>query len=198
MADEILGVRCFKSMEDARATVKQVDLFVCGVAAKAAHEMLSSIIDTGYAHTSFILSAGFGETEQGKVLEKDLRDKLAQKQSQFPDNSLYPLFNGANTLGYLWQSRVNTVFVDSRKSSSYDNENNFITCKQKNVALLCQSGAFMISRLSDLSRKVSPLVSVSVGNQIDMSNVDFLEWLLEDNSAQKFFEAFGERCEALE
>ena len=56
----------------------------------------------------------------------------------------------------------------------------------------------MISRLSDLSRKVSPLVSVSVGNQIDMSNVDFLEWLLEDNSAQKFYEAFGERCEALE
>ena len=30
-----------------------------------------------------------------------------------------------------------------------------------------------------------------------MSNVDFLEWLLEDNSAQKFYEAFGERCEAL-
>ena len=56
----------------------------------------------------------------------------------------------------------------------------------------------MISRLSDLARKVSPLVSVSVGNQIDMSNVDFMEWLLEDDSAQKFLAAFGERCEALE
>lgn len=44
----------------------------------------------------------------------------------------------------------------------------------------------MITRLSDMSKKISPLFSMSVGNQIDMSNVDFLEWTLQENSFETF------------
>ena len=56
--------------------MKQVDLFVCSVAAKAEHEMLVSIINTGYDHNSFILSVMLEKTWQENVLDKYLHDKL--------------------------------------------------------------------------------------------------------------------------
>ena len=68
-ADDLFGVKCYKSLDELRKVTNSVDLFVVGVAATAAHEMLSSVIETGFAHTNFVLSAGFGETEHGKALE---------------------------------------------------------------------------------------------------------------------------------
>ena len=72
-SDELFGVKCYKSFAELKKVVPRVDLFVCGVAAIAAHEMLVDVIETGFCQASFVLSAGFGETEKGKELEKDLR-----------------------------------------------------------------------------------------------------------------------------
>ena len=72
-AEELFGIKCYKSLAELKKVVHNVDLFVCGVAATAAHEMLADIIESGFCQSSFILSAGFGETEHGKILEKDLR-----------------------------------------------------------------------------------------------------------------------------
>ncbi|GIQ91124.1 hypothetical protein KIPB_014226, partial [Kipferlia bialata] len=52
-----------------------------------------------------------------------------------------------------------------------------------NAAFICQSGAFMISRLSDLAKKVSPAVSVSVGNQLDLSVTDVMDYLIHSEEA---------------
>ncbi|KAH0573315.1 Acyl-CoA synthetase [Spironucleus salmonicida] len=189
-AADIFGAPCFKTLQEAQQNLKQVDLFVCGIPALQAYEMLESIIDTGFSHTNFVLSAGFGETEQGKMYEQNLRWKLKQKQELYPNNKFYPLINGANTLGYTWKNQINTIFVDSKKSSAYDDNNVLIDNKIQNTCLICQSGAFMITRLSDLAEKVSPVVSMSVGNQIDISAVDFLEWILDEQSASKFEKEF--------
>eukprot|EP00703_Trepomonas_sp_PC1_P005192 JAP91414.1 Acyl-CoA synthetase [Trepomonas sp. PC1] len=199
-AEELFGVKCYKSFSDLRKVVNKVDLFVCGVAATAAHEMLLEVIETGFCQNSFVLSAGFGETEKGKELERDLRQKLGQQLQkmdfvQQEENKTYPLLNGANTLGYLWKDLINTVFVSSKKSSSYDLQNKLIETKQSNIALLCQSGAFMITRLSDMANRCSPVFSMSVGNQIDMSNVDFLEWLLQEDSFEQFVKKTGSNAE---
>ncbi|CAL6112993.1 Acyl-CoA_synthetase [Hexamita inflata] len=194
-AEELFGVKCYKSLAELKKHVPSIDLFVCGVAAVAAHEMLVEIIETGFCKSSFILSAGFGETEKGKELEKDLREKLNQavqkvqiQGDKVVENVHYPLLNGANTLGYLWKDLINTVFVSSKKSSSTDAQNKLIETKNSNIALLCQSGACMITRLSDLAGKCSPMFSMSVGNQIDMSNVDFFEWLLQEDSFEQFIQ----------
>ena len=151
--------------------MSSVDLFICGVSASAAYEMLQNIIDSGYCKTSFILSGGFGETEHGKELEHNLRVNLGKQimNCQVVDDSVvpnakYPLLNGANTLGYLWKDVCNTIFVKQNKSSSTDLQSKRITTPQENIALLCQSGACMISRLSDMAWKCSPLFSMSVGN----------------------------------
>lgn len=56
----------------------------------------------------------------------------------------------------------------------------------------------MISRLSDLAYRVSPTVSMSVGNQIDISNVDFLEWLLQNDSFEQFIAKTGENPDKYE
>lgn len=59
--------------------MKSIDLFICGVSASAAYEMLQDIINSGFCKTSFILSAGFGETEHGKELEHNLRISLGKQ-----------------------------------------------------------------------------------------------------------------------
>ena len=42
----------------------------------------------------------------------------------------------------------------------------------------------MITRASDLARRVRARLEVSVGNQMDISAVDVLEWLLDSESAK--------------
>ncbi|EET00248.1 Acyl-CoA synthetase [Giardia duodenalis ATCC 50581] len=61
-----------------------------------------------------------------------------------------------------------------------------ITSPNNNVALVCQSGASMITRMSNLAYKVHPLMCVSVGNQLCLSGTDFIEWLLTEDSASTY------------
>lgn len=113
-----MGFPAYPTLKELReAGVLSVDLFVCGVAAASAMVLLRDIAETGFAKTNFILTGGFGETEEGKKYELELRSILKQTREQ---PSHYPLMNGANTLGYLWQQRVNTIFVENRKNSAFD------------------------------------------------------------------------------
>jgi len=50
---------------------------------------------------------------------------------------------------------------------------------EQNVALVCQSGAFMITRMSDLPF-LAPRYSISTGNQMDLALTDFVEALLDE------------------
>ncbi len=169
---EIEGVPCVRDLE---ALLKKrdgepVDCLVIGVPAKIAAGVISDSFERYAAHSLEIISSGFGETAAGKSMQDDLSEKLILLDKT-PEKR--PVVNGPNTLGNTYHG-MNTLFTPNYKSSGTERG-------KKNVALICQSGAFMITRISDMADVISPDVAISVGNQMDLSVVDFLEALLDDD-----------------
>ncbi len=144
-----------------------VDCLVVGVPAQAAHDVMKEAMEKHVAKSILIISGGFSETEGGKAMQESL-DKV---YAALPADKR-PVINGPNTLGCSADG-WDTVFVPSSKSS-------FTGRGAPNTAIICQSGAFMISRRSDMADVVAPRVSVSVGNQMDLSVTDFLDHMLQE------------------
>jgi acyl-CoA synthetase (NDP forming) len=160
---EIEGVRCVKSIDD---LTEPVDLLVVGIPASAAGPAISDAVQKGVAKSILVISGGFAETEAGKKLQQAVEDDLA---AAAPEKR--PLIAGPNTVGSLTTGGADTIFTPRHKSSRTE----FGATRS---AIIAQSGAFLITRMSDLADSVNPRMAVSVGNQMDMSATDYLEWAL--------------------
>ncbi|KAL0225543.1 hypothetical protein RCL1_003455 [Eukaryota sp. TZLM3-RCL] len=176
----IQGVSAFPSLDAITSSRdnKPVDLLVIGVPAKSAGILVEQAIDSYVAHSILVISAGFAETEAGKELSDRLQSKLMSNKNM----ETRPVLNGPNTVGCIRRvenSELSTVFVPRWKSSS-------TTDGLSNIALICQSGGLMISRLSNMAHRLSPSFAATVGNQMDLSVTDFLEHLLPHPDAQVF------------
>eukprot|EP00767_Chilomastix_cuspidata_P000982 gnl/Chilomastix_cuspidata/1289.p1 GENE.gnl/Chilomastix_cuspidata/1289~~gnl/Chilomastix_cuspidata/1289.p1 ORF type:complete len:801 (-),score=324.81 gnl/Chilomastix_cuspidata/1289:34-2436(-) len=185
-APTLFGLPAYKSLDDVCAKLggEKVDLLVCGVRASVTEQMATHAIEKNLANAVYILTGGFGETEGGRPLEDRIR---AVHQAQDPRER--PVINGPNTLGNICEGFSNTVFTPAIKSSRTGRG-------VKECALICQSGAFMVSRLSDVGKVVSPSLAVSVGNQLDLSAVDFLDFLMHDKDIHQV-STFGLYIEGL-
>eukprot|EP01028_Stygiella_incarcerata_P013346 TRINITY_DN82188_c0_g1_i1.p1 TRINITY_DN82188_c0_g1~~TRINITY_DN82188_c0_g1_i1.p1 ORF type:complete len:838 (-),score=269.96 TRINITY_DN82188_c0_g1_i1:173-2467(-) len=169
-ADEIEGCKCVRDIEGLLSVRGQepVDLLLIGVPAAAAGAMVDEAFTKYAAHGIQVISGGFGETKSGARMQKELEARLAQLTAT-PERR--PVVNGPNTVGNFCDGGVETVFTPSDRSSRVEGG-------MKNACLLAQSGAFMLTRVSDLAGIVRPSMSVSVGNQMDLSATDFLEHFL--------------------
>jgi acyl-CoA synthetase (NDP forming) len=152
-----------------------VDLLIVGVPAHIAGVVISNALETYAAHAIQIISAGFGETEKGKNLQRDLEKKLEALNDNLEKR---PVINGPNTLGNIYYD-TKTLFTPGYKSSGTGKGH-------ANVGLICQSGAFMITAISDLANIINPSVALSVGNQMDLTVSDYLEFLLDDDQLTTF------------
>jgi len=164
-AKEIFGTPAFK---DLRGVVKarngeKFDLLSIGIPAQAAGKVVKLALDLNCCKAIQVVSGGFGETEHGSKMQNELHNQL------FSMSNDRPVVNGPNTVGNLKKDGLNTVFV-SRERSTSDGKTG-----AQNCAILCQSGAYMISRISDLFPAVNPSIAISVGNQLDLSVTDLLE-----------------------
>ncbi|PIR16596.1 MAG: hypothetical protein COV46_07730 [Deltaproteobacteria bacterium CG11_big_fil_rev_8_21_14_0_20_49_13] len=169
--ESIEGIKCtpdLKTMLSQRGG-RPVDLMVVGIPAKSAAALITESFELNAANTIQVISAGFGETKGGKELQKDLEDKLHALEST-PDKR--PVMNGPNTLGNIYLNKK-TLFTVPRKSSGTGKGHT-------QAALICQSGAFMITAISNLANIIAPTASISVGNQMDITVGDCLEYLLDD------------------
>ncbi|HPM42203.1 MAG TPA: hypothetical protein PLY45_07185, partial [bacterium] len=175
--EEIEGIRCVKDLKEllARRGGEPVDCLVVGVPAKIAGAMVAESFDLYAAHSLQIISAGFGETESGRAMQQELSAQLS-KLDRTPKKR--PVVNGPNTLGNVYRG-VDTLFTPRYKSSGTGGG-------RKNAALICQSGAYMITRISDMADVVAPSVGVSVGNQMDLSVTDFFEELVKEEGISAY------------
>ncbi|GKT34853.1 conserved hypothetical protein, partial [Aduncisulcus paluster] len=167
---------------------KDIQGFPC--ASSISDLLAKHTIEQNAAKAVLAISGGFAETEKGAALQHEVEKKLAEADAAGRPR---PVINGPNTLGCIYDGiGVNTVFTPSEKSSKTGRGSS-------NSAIICQSGAFMISRLGDMANIVNPRVSVSVGNQLDMSVCDFLEYFLHHDTAPetKEIDAFGLYIEGL-
>jgi len=171
--DEIEGCRCVSQIRD---LPKAVDLFVITVAAEQNYEVLKELIKHQKARSAIIIAGGLGEKKGTQSLEEDIKVLLSEGIQK---DKLTPVVNGGNCLGIFSKpGKYDTTFVPDYKLPR-------ITGRKSNLVYISQSGAFMISRMSKLPN-IEPLYAISIGNQIDLTVSDYLNYFKDDDEAKVF------------
>ncbi len=171
--EEIEGCVCVPGIQD---LPKTVDLFVITVAADQTYDVIKDLVDHGKARSAIIIAGGLGEKKGTQDLEDRIKKLL---HHGIAGGKLTPVVNGGNCLGiYSNPGKYDTTFVPDYKLPR-------ISGRKTNLVYISQSGAFMISRMSKLPN-VEPLYAISIGNQIDLTVSDYLNYFKNDDEAKVF------------
>jgi acyl-CoA synthetase (NDP forming) len=167
------GIECLPNIE---ALIKNpVDILILALPAKSTIEMVKQLCEQGSgAHVVYLVAGGIGDSADTLGLSKELEDLITAQRN----NGLWcPALIGPNGLGMINASlQLNTLFIPQEKLKVQ-------FCEDAEVALVSQSGAFLITRLSrDNSLKLK--YGFSIGNQIDMKFSDFIALITKDKSVR--------------
>jgi acyl-CoA synthetase (NDP forming) len=162
--ESIEGCRCVPTVGDMPIPV---DLFVLTLAADQCVAVMAELVAGGKARSVIIIAGGMGEKEGGGSIEDEIRGILARGRA---DGRLTPLVNGGNCLGvYSKPGRYDTTFIPEPKLPRPKSAHS-------NMAVVSQSGAFMVCRMSKLPM-IEPIYAVSLGNQLDLTVSDYMNFL---------------------
>ena len=174
-AAEIEGCRAFRSLAD---LPEPADLAIVSVAAdRGADQVVQEIVEKRRARTVTLIAGGFGETEGGRAAEGRIRAALAESH-RAPDGGV--LLNGGNCLGIIsLPGRYNTFFIPPHKLPVREGPG-------RGLASVSQSGAYLVSQISNLDRVVELRYAISFGNQMDVTVSDYLAYLEGDPGTRVF------------
>jgi acyl-CoA synthetase (NDP forming) len=168
-AAEIDGI---KSLSDPKELPAAADMYVVAVPSDEVPGVLAAAGASGKVNGVILISGGMGEKAGSEETGAGVVRAIEQAKRINPDFVL----SGGNSLGIvLPRSKVNTLFIPEYKMA-YPLGENPHTAK---TAFVSQSGAFVISALSKM-RWLKPAYSVTVGNQQDVTVVDYVEKLAEE------------------
>ena len=171
------GVPCIAALTELQ---QRVDLLILAVGADRIPDLLEEVFATRCAAAVLLIPGGMGEVESGRDIERAILDLVQGGPS--PGAARRPVLIGNNSLGILSQprgaARFDTLFIPEEKLGR-DGP------RTADVALISQSGAFMITRASKLDF-LSFRYQISVGNQIDVRLVDVLEALVDEDDLSTY------------
>jgi len=171
--DAIDGCRCVPSIE---AMPETVDMFVLTLGADQCFDVMKDLVDHGKARSVILIAGGMGEKEGGASIEDRIRGLLAEGRAS---GRVTPVVNGGNCLGIVSKpGRYDTLFIPDYKLPRPKSSGSA-------SAMISQSGAFMICRMSKLP-SIEPVYSVSLGNQLDLTASDYLAYLKDDPAVRTF------------
>ncbi|HUU97835.1 MAG TPA: indolepyruvate oxidoreductase subunit beta [Phycisphaerae bacterium] len=160
---EVDEVRCVPSLA---ALPQPVDLLVMAAPAAQLPRMIEEISASGKVQSAILIPGGVGETEGTEDLQAQARAAVLAAR-QRPDGG--PVFLGPNCMGVQSRpGRYDTFFIPRNKLD------NRWSARARRCALISQSGAFIITRLSNLET-LDPVIAASIGNQIDLTIADFVQ-----------------------
>ncbi len=160
------GVACVPSVRDLPA---KVDLAVVCIPAAGARDAIAEIVAHDRAASIILIPGGFaeaGETGLAAEIERILADG-----HDAPGGG--PVMVGGNCLGIVSRDSYNTFFLPLYKLPFSE-----AACG-RNLALVSQSGAYLVTFASNYDGIVNPAASISFGNQMDLTVADFLAHFLE-------------------
>jgi acyl-CoA synthetase (NDP forming) len=173
-AGEIEGCRAFTSLGELPSPA---DVAVVSVAADRAEPVVQEIVERRRARTITLIPGGFGETEHGREVEARIRAALCASHRD-PDGGV--LLNGGNCLGIIsGPGRYNTFFIPTHKLPVREGAG-------RGLASVSQSGAYLVTQISNLDRVVRPRYAISFGNQMDVTVSDYLDYLEGDAGSRVF------------
>ncbi len=161
------GVTCVDSLADVPAPV---DLLVLSVSAPQAAAALTEAAEQHLAESVVLIPGGLDENPEARGLVAEMREALARARAGAWGG---PVVNGGNCLGVRSRpGRYDTLFIPESKLPRP-------AIDPDPIALVTGSGAFAVSKTSKLG-DVQPLYTITIGNQMDLTVADYLEYLIED------------------
>ncbi|HOW85239.1 MAG TPA: acetate--CoA ligase family protein [Candidatus Aminicenantes bacterium] len=171
--EAIEGCRCVPSIADMPETV---DMFVLTLGADQCPGVIEDLVKLGKARSIILIAGGMGEKEGGASIEDRIRGLLAEGRAS---GRVTPAINGGNCLGVVSKPGLyDTLFIPGYKLPRPKEAGSA-------SAMISQSGAFMICRMSKMP-SIEPLYSVSLGNQLDLTVSDYLNYLKDDPAVRTF------------
>jgi acyl-CoA synthetase (NDP forming) len=172
-ASEIDGCRCFP---DFASLPEAVDLAVLAIPAAATVLAIAEIAQTAKAETVVAIAGGLEEKKGTEAMTGRMRAAIAASRER-PDRG--PLINGGNCLGLRSVvGKYNTLFIPENKLPMPKG-------RVEPIALVSQSGAFVVSRISKHA-DINPMYMITCGNQMDLTVGDYLEHFAEDPGIEIF------------
>ena len=157
--DEILGLKCYKSLADYK---NQIDLGIVVVAGKFVKGALQSCLDAG-AKSAIVITAGFKEVSaEGAKTEQELVEMCRANGARMV---------GPNCLGVLnTDHQMNATFAPSVPPPG-------------KISVISQSGALCVAILDwAANQKLGLGKVISFGNKADLNEADFIQALAEDKA----------------
>jgi acyl-CoA synthetase (NDP forming) len=137
---------------------------------------MKDLVEHGRARSVILIAGGMGEKEGGASIEDRIRELLREGRRT---GRTVPVVNGGNCLGVTSKpGRYDTTFIPEPKLPRPRSA-------RSDLAVVSQSGAFMISRTSKFP-SLQPLYAVSLGNQLDLTASDYLAYLKDDPEVRAF------------
>ena len=160
-ASFIMGKKCYNSISD---IADKIELAVIIVPAKMVPDIVSQCSKKG-VKSCIILSSGFGEIGNKKSEEKILKNARKMR------------ILGPNCMGiYDSLSGIDTLFTKRYRQERP---------KKGNISLISQSGAIGAIMLDTASSEHIKMAKfISIGNRIDVDEIESLEFLEKDNDTK--------------
>ncbi|OFZ46524.1 MAG: hypothetical protein A2381_02345 [Bdellovibrionales bacterium RIFOXYB1_FULL_37_110] len=180
--EEFLGVKCFSDI----TTLKKdpVDVLILALPAAKTVDTLTALIEQGAgADFVYIVAGGIGDGADKEKYADKIKNTLEVKRKT---GAWTPGIIGPNSLGIiLGPLQVNTLFISPQRLP--------ITFHEKgNTALVSQSGAFLITRLSS-EPNLPVKYGFAIGSQLDIKASQMLALISKDDDIKIFgfyFEGF--------
>jgi acyl-CoA synthetase (NDP forming) len=184
---QIAGVPCYPTCADLPA---KVDLAVVAIPAEGALAAVTELVDTDRAESIILIPGGFAETGETH-LATAIEAQLARGHATAGGG---PVMVGGNCLGIVSRDHYNTFFIPLYKLP-------FSEGLGGNLAIVSQSGAYLVTFASNYDGIIQPRASISYGNQMDLTVADFIQHFLDDDRVDViacYIEGFrpgdGARC----
>nr|WP_246262405.1 CoA-binding protein [Aromatoleum evansii] len=164
---EIDGVSCVESL---RVLPAKLDLLIVAVPNDAVYELVDEIIATDAVESVMLIPGGLGETAKSREPAAALAAKINAAHAN-PGGG--PVFLGANCLGVVSHpGGYDSWFIPLERLPKPQKK------AQRNSVMLSQSGAFMITRISQ-NPWLDPAYMLALGNQTDLTHGDMLGFFAE-------------------
>lgn len=160
---EVDGVRCAPSLG---ALEQKLDLLILAVTADVAFGIIDEVIRTDAVESVLLIPGGMGETEASREPARRMLETIDNARRA---TGRGPVFVGANCLGIISHpGNYDSWFIPEERLPRTQKK------AQRTSALISQSGAFLVTRLSK-NAWLDPAYMVALGNQNDITHGDMVE-----------------------
>lgn len=161
------GVTCVPDLASLEAPL---DLFIVALNAEAVFPLVDELLERQCARAVMLVPGGLGETAASREPAARMQARIVAARQDNPDA---PRFLGGNCLGVVSHpGGYDSWFIPEERLPKPAKRT------PRDSALISQSGAFMITRLSQ-NPWLDPAYMVALGNQLDLSHGEMLDYFVD-------------------